>query len=123
MLREEYEVEKLDLSDGIVPDVIDVLLVGKPGSLSAHEQFALDQYLMRGGKVIVLAGRHVIRATQQGLAAVRHETPLFEMLETWGVTVEPALVMDLQNAPFPIPVQEQRGPFRFRRPQRRARHR
>jgi ABC-2 type transport system permease protein len=115
MLREEYEVEKLDLSDGIVPDVIDVLLVGKPGSLSAHEQFALDQYLMRGGKVIALAGRHAIRASQQGLEAVRHETPLFEMLETWGVTAEPALVMDLQNAPFPIPVQEQRGPFRFQR--------
>jgi ABC-2 type transport system permease protein len=37
------------------------------------------------------------------------------MLETWGVKVEPALVMDPENASFPIPVQEQRGPFRFQR--------
>ena len=115
LLGEEYEVEKLDLSDGIVPDVIDVLVVGKPGSLSAHEQFAVDQYLMRGGKLIALAGRHAIQADRQGLRAARHESPLFEMLETWGVKVEPAMVMDLQNAPFPVPVQEQRGGFRFQR--------
>ena len=115
LLQDDYEVTKVDLADGIVPETIDVLVVGKPGALAEKAQFAIDQYLMRGGKLVVLGGRFTIDPQRGGLSAKPHESPAFEMLETWGVTVEPSLVMDTQNAPFPIPVQEQRGMFRVQR--------
>ena len=114
-LEEDYEVERLDLSSGFVPDTIDVLVVGKAGALSEHEQFALDQYLMRGGRVIALAGRYAIDAQRGGLSLSETAPALFSLLEAWGVEVEPALVMDSQNAPFPIPVNEERGGFRVQR--------
>jgi ABC-2 type transport system permease protein len=115
LLREEYEVTRVQLEDGLVPDVIDVLLIGKPGSLSEHQKFAIDQYLMRGGKLIVLTSSHAIRPERSSLVAQRATTPLHEMLESWGVKVDPAIVMDPQNASFPIPVSEQRGGLRLQR--------
>jgi ABC-2 type transport system permease protein len=116
LFGEDHRVEKLDLVDGVVPDHIDVLIVGKPGSLSEEAQFAIDQYVMRGGKLIVLAGRYVIDPSHgRGLSAVPHASPLFDMLRGWGIDVPGSLVMDSQNAAFPIPVEEQRGMFRVQR--------
>jgi len=112
---EEYVVETVDLESGIVPEHIDVLLVGKAGDLDARKQFALDQYLMRGGKLIALAGRFGIDLGRGGLSAARQESALFDLLSTWGVSVDDALVLDPQNASFPIPVEEQRGMFRVQR--------
>jgi ABC-2 type transport system permease protein len=115
LLSEDYEVSRLDLEDGVVPDTIDVLVVGKPGVLSENAKFALDQYLMRGGKLVVLASRFRVSPERNGLVARPAADSLFELLGSWGVDVDPALVMDPQNAPFPIPVTETRGGFRFQR--------
>ncbi|MBW2382876.1 MAG: Gldg family protein [Deltaproteobacteria bacterium] len=115
LFADAYQMERVDLDRGVVPETIDLLLVGKPGALSDEARFAIDQYLMRGGKMIALAGAFTLDTQNRGLRAVRHESPLFSMLEHWGVRVAPALVMDPQNASFPVPVQEQRGPFRVQR--------
>ncbi len=115
LLGEDHEVKRLNLEDGVVPDVIDVLIVAKPGEMSERQKFALDQYLMRGGKMIVLATRFEIHPAQGTLAARAAPESIFDLLGTWGVTVPPALVMDPQNVPFPIPVTENRGGFRFQR--------
>jgi ABC-2 type transport system permease protein len=115
LLSEDYQVERLDLEDGLVPDAIDVLFAGKPGALTAHQQFALDQYLMRGGKLVVLASHFQVAPERGSLLATVSESPVFEMLRTWGVEVGRSLVMDPQNAPFPVPVTETRGGMRFQR--------
>jgi len=115
LLSEEYEVSRLDLADGLVPDTIDVLVVGKAGDMGELPRFAIDQYLMRGGKLVVLASRFRVSPQRDGLRATPASSAIFELLETWGVTADPALVMDPENAPFPIPVTEQRGGFRFQR--------
>jgi ABC-2 type transport system permease protein len=115
VLGEDYQVERLQLEDGFVPAQIDVLLVGKPGAVTDHQRFAIDQYLMRGGKVVVMEGGYRIRAEQGGLSAVAAPGGLREMLAGWGVEVAADLVMDPQNAPFPMPVSEQRGGFRVQR--------
>ena len=115
LLGEDYEVKRLDLEDGVVPDVVDVMIVGKPGEMNERQKFALDQYLMRGGKLIVMATRFEIHPQQGTLAARAAPESIFDLLATWGVTVPPALVMDPQNVPFPIPVTETRGGLRFQR--------
>ncbi|MDP6935209.1 MAG: Gldg family protein, partial [Myxococcota bacterium] len=114
-LGEDYLVESLDLSSGDVPDRVDVLVVGKVGSLSDHERFALDQYLMRGGAVVALAGSWQVDLSQRTLAVVPLDGALAELVEEWGVTVRGGMVLDPENAPFPVPVQEQRGPFMVER--------
>lgn len=114
-LSADFEVKEVDLKDGAVPGDIDVLLVGKPGALDEKQQFAIDQYLMRGGAVIALAGAYRVKPERTGINAIKEADPLFQLLSTYGVDVEQAFVMDPQNTAFPMPVREKRGPFVFER--------
>jgi len=111
LLSADYNVEQANLDSGEVSSSVDVLIVGKPGNLTEKQRFAIDQFLMRGGKVVALASSKSVSAGQQGLQVNDIGDQLNEMLSTWGVEVEDAMVMDPQNAPFPMPVQERRGPF------------
>lgn len=114
-LATDFEFRRLDLDDGVVPGDIDVLLVAKPGALDDKQQFAIDQYLMRGGAVIALAGAYRVKPERTGLNAIKEADPLFALLKSYGVDVEQAFVMDPRNTSFPIPVREQRGAFVFER--------
>jgi ABC-2 type transport system permease protein len=109
-LSEEYEARPVKIDDGVVPSDIDVLIVAKPGVLTPKRQYAIDQYLMRGGSVIFLAGTYMVKPERSGLQAVRQDDTLFDLLKSYGVTVEDAFVMDPRNTSFPIPVQQRRGP-------------
>jgi ABC-2 type transport system permease protein len=111
MLGEEYDVQKLDLSSGDVPDDVDVILVGKAGALDEKSLFALDQFLMRGGTVVALVGAWKTSVGQSGLGVEATDASLRDLVAHWGVEVGPTLVMDPQNAPFPVPVQVRQGPF------------
>jgi len=112
-LRQEYEVRTVDLSTGQVPADIDVLVVVAPQGMSDKERFSVDQYLMRGGSVVVAAGNYGITLDQLagGLALRPLEDGLREMLSDYGIQVEQLLVMDPQNEPFPVPVTRQVGGF------------
>lgn len=116
ILGEDYQVNRIQLEDGLVPADIDAMVVAKPGAPNPHQLFAIDQYLMRGGKLIVLAGGYRINAAREGLSATPSQAgELHQMLASWGVTVGNDLVMDPQNAAFPMPVTESRGGFRVQR--------
>lgn len=49
LLSAQFDVKRLALKDELVPSDIDVLLLGKVGSLTANQRFAIDQYIMGGG--------------------------------------------------------------------------
>ncbi len=115
VLGEFYQIQPTQLEDGYVPDQVDVLLVGKTGAMGPTQQFAIDQFLMRGGAVVALAGAYRVSAGRQGLEASPEDTSLFDLLETYGIRIENSIVMDPVNAPFPMPVTEQRGGFRVQR--------
>ena len=110
-LGQEYEVRALDLTTGQVPSDVDVLVVVAPQNIGDRERFAIDQYLMRGGAVIVAAGNYAISFDQfaGGLALRPLENGLQDMLASYGVQVEPVLVLDTQNEPFPVAVDRQVG--------------
>lgn len=114
-LSADYAFRRIQLDDGVVPGDIDVLIVAKPGELDAKQQFAIDQYLMRGGAVIALAGAYRVKPERTGINAIKEPDPLFALLKTYGVDVEQSFVMDPRNTSFPIPVREQRGAFVFER--------
>ena len=119
VLGDAYEVQRLEPSqiesEAGVPAEVDVLLVGKPGEMSDKAQWAVDQFLMRGGSVVALAGPVSVGATQQGLEATPLDDDLTALLDAYGVELGEGLVMDSQNVAFPIPVIEERGGLRFQR--------
>ena len=113
--RQDFEVKRVKLDDGVVPSDVDVLVVGKAGKLDDKQRFAIDQYLMRGGAVVVMAGAYDIAPSRQGITAKKADPGLMELLEAYGVQIEEAFVMDPKNTSFPVPVREKRGPFVFER--------
>lgn len=112
-LSNEYTVRSVDLQNGQVPDDIDMLLVVAPQNMDDKERFAIDQYLMRGGSVVMAAGNYTVIPDpftgSLGLAPVAEG--LREMLGHYGIHVQEALLLDPQNEPFPITVNRQASGF------------
>ncbi len=105
-LSQDYTVQNVDLSTGAVPSDVDVLLVISPQDFTDRQRYAVDQYLMRGGAVIVVAGNYAISVNQftGSLELTQVEGGLADMLASYGVQVGNSLVMDSQNEPFPVSV-------------------
>ena len=103
VLGQDYAVQSVDLAaaDG-VPSAIDVLLVLKPRDLDETAVYNLDQYLMRGGRVILCTGNYSADLTS-GLRLEPVDSGLGDWLAHKGITVEPTLVLDDRNQPLPIP--------------------
>ncbi|HIJ78350.1 MAG: Gldg family protein [Desulfobulbaceae bacterium] len=113
VLRENYNLAQVDLKSGHVSAEVDVLLLVASQQLTDIERLAVDQYLMHGGSVVALAGSYVLDLAPgaQSLKLSELTEGLGELLSHYGVTVDKALVMDLQNEPFPVPVARDLGGF------------
>lgn len=110
-LAQEYTVRDVDLTNGEPPSGVDVLLLVAPQNLTDRERFAIDQYLMRGGSVVALAGNYAITQDPMSgqLALQQLQGTLGEQLHAYGVNVPATLVMDPQNQPFPTQVTRNAG--------------
>ena len=101
-LRQDYTVRDASLASSVEGD-IDVLLVLKPKGLGEQEVYHLDQFLMRGGRVIVCAGSYETQFGPQGLSVRPLESGLSPWLKHFGVEVTKTLLLDDRNQPLPIP--------------------
>jgi ABC-2 type transport system permease protein len=109
-LNENYEVRPVDLSTGQVPADIDVLFLIAPQNFGVREVFAVDQFVMRGGSLLVAAARYRLTLNSDGsIAVAANEGTLADLLASYGINVEPTLVLDTQNEPFPLPTQRNVG--------------
>ncbi len=115
-LSQEYEVRAVDLAAGFVPLDVDVLIVVAPQNLDERGLFAIDQFLMRGGALVLAAGSYGIEPDQ--LTGWVTAQPLAggvqPLLEHYGFELDRALVLDTQNEVFVVPAQTAQG-FDFRR--------
>ena len=110
-LRENYRIAAVDLKSGLVPENVDLLLLAAPKELTPKQRFAVDQFLMKGGSVVLLTSPYTVARTRAGLAASRYTSGLEPLLEHYGLTVRKTLVLDPQNEPFPVFVNRKAGTF------------
>lgn len=103
-LRAEYDVVSEDLSDGSVSSDADLLLLASPAELDETALFAVDQYLMQGGTVIASTSGWSANLTRNSLDLARKNSGLEQWLTHHGISIGDELVMDPQNAAFPLPV-------------------
>jgi ABC-2 type transport system permease protein len=100
-LAGNYEVRDVQLT-APVPDDVEALVVAGPASLDAKAAEHLDQFVMRGGALVLLDGRFRL-APAAGLSVEKVTTGLESMLQKWGITVEDQMVMDSKSDVFPVP--------------------
>ena len=110
-LRETFELRRLTLDEGRVPNEVDVLIVVAPHNMTDLQRYAIDQFLMRGGSVIVAGGHYRLGLdpAQGGLKLDVNENGIEDMLESYGIIIGDGLVLDRQNAPFPVQTQRDLG--------------
>jgi len=96
-----------------MPDEADLLLLVSPNALDIKQLFAVDQYLMSGGTVIMATSLFDIEFGG-AVTASKNESALLEWLSHHGIEIEKQTVLDPQNASFPIPVDRTVGDFVFR---------
>lgn len=90
-------------------NLYDLLIVAKPTqSFSDQDLYIIDQYIMYGGKVLWLldpldADLDSL-ASRGSMIATRFPLRLDEMLFTYGVRINPNLLMDMRCRPIPIQV-------------------
>ena len=112
-LADQHRVVDAELASGQVPADADLLVVVAPERLDHKSLFAIDQFLMRGGTVLLATAPFAIDF-EQALSARPHDSGLNDWLAHYGLTVQPRMVLDPQNAAFPIPVERPLGGFMVR---------
>ncbi len=110
-LEKQYRVTTVETAPGKpVPEEVNTLVVAKPEGLSARDKYELDQFLMRGGKLIFLLDWVKL---EQGLNAVTIESQAEDLLEHYGVKLSHDLVLDGR---FNAAASFSAGMFNFRVP-------
>jgi len=120
-LQQDYQLFTLDINkQKIIPDTFKALIIVKPSlSFSDDEKFKIDQYVMRGGKLLLFIDD--LHAEQDSLSykpeliAYDRNLNLTDLLFRYGVRVNPDLVMDLQCdfMPFAVGGTPQNPQFEF----------
>jgi ABC-type uncharacterized transport system involved in gliding motility auxiliary subunit len=111
-LKDNYNVVTVDnIAKGTAIDsTLKVLVIPGAVPLSDRSLFEIDQYFMKGGKVIVLAnGMKVEMNSYYGPMAMNIDSKLLDMLEFYGVKVNHDMVVDASCGQVQIP--QKIGPF------------
>ena len=112
-VAEEHRLASVDLGSGQAPPEADILVVAAPERLREKQVFAIDQFLMQGGTVVLATAPFDV-SLQGRISAEDKKSGLADWLAGYGIALEPALVLDPQNAAFPVPVERQAGGFAIR---------
>ena len=112
-LTKQYDFMPVDLSkEHSIPDDIDVLLVIAPTKrFDDTSKYAIDQFLMRGGKIAFLLNKMNASLNSQYRYAQAVDLGLDDMLEQYGVRVNADLIRDARCAN--ITVSQMQGPFQI----------
>ncbi len=73
-LKRDFNVKEIEPNATTIPDDVKVLLVIHPKGISEATQFALDQFVLRGGKLIAFLDpwrRSILRLLRRVLARRR----------------------------------------------------
>lgn len=96
MLSEEFEVVQINFdAEEKIPEDITALIITDTWGISDFGKYLIDQYLMRGGKLIWLIDGITIG---QGLEAYPSLPGVEDMMRKWGVNLDRRLVLDMQAA-------------------------
>lgn len=111
VISQQYEITPVDLSKGepVPQDIAALMVIAPSARFQDSARYQLDQYLMRGGKIAFMLNR--VNANLQMRMGQPLETGLDDLLQEYGVRVNPDLVRDAQCAN--ISVMQQQGAFTF----------
>ncbi len=107
-ITETYDVRAIDQEVDSIDKDISVLMIVNPGELSPRTQFAIDQFVLRGGRALVFIDPYSELGSEAAMQAAASRAPssnipdssnLKKLLNSWGVDMAPhEVVGDLGRA-------------------------
>ena len=95
-LKRDFTVENVPMESESIPDKVQVLLVVHPKDVSEKAQFAIDQFVLRGGKLIAFLDTQCITDNRNpnpmGLN-LGGGSSLPKLLEKWGIGLDTSKVV------------------------------
>ncbi len=113
-ISRDYSIRREDLADGSVTADADILAVIAPHRLGPRSVFAIDQFLMRGGTVIIVTSPYTTELADGELRLQDWDSGLVEWLAFHGIALGESLVLDKQSSAFPAPIIRESGGYTFR---------
>ncbi|MEG3638629.1 Gldg family protein [Magnetococcus sp. PR-3] len=110
-LGESLKITSSTLDKGQVPAQTDLLMVMGPDKLDEKQLFAMDQFLMQGGTVILATSPYDVDLGGSLSVANKHDAGLTAWLAHHGISMEEKMVLDHQKASLPVPVTRYIGPL------------
>lgn len=98
-LRELFEVRSIASGSGAIQGDVDVLMVIHPKDLPPQTLYAIDQFVMRGGKLIAFIDPQAenepsgAQMSQMMGQMAQRSSSLGPLLDAWGVSFDPAMVL------------------------------
>ncbi|HEX5478023.1 MAG TPA: GldG family protein, partial [Burkholderiales bacterium] len=96
-LRREFDVQEVPLATKAIDKDINVLLLIHPRDISPEAEYALDQFVLRGGKLIAFVDPYAYFDQQQpvmpGMPPPATSSSLPELFKAWGVSMDPGKVV------------------------------
>lgn len=97
VMRQLYEVRRVDTMSGEIDSDVDVLVMVHPQGLSEKMLYAIDQFVLAGGEALVFldpnADSLVTRAPQGNLIPAGMSSELPGLLDSWGVSFDASKVL------------------------------
>ena len=97
-IREFFEVESLPPGINQIPEDISILLLVQPTDLSHLAQYTIDQFVLRGGKVLAFVDPNVESVGPVGQMQSGDLSGIRRLMESWGVKLSSSVVGDRESA-------------------------
>lgn len=98
-LKQGFEISVIEKAATSIPDNIDVLLIAQPNGFNPELLFAIDQYVLKGGKTVVFADPNREGVVASGNQEDRAYGPEFtSLLSSWGVEISRDTIVTDRNA-------------------------
>jgi ABC-type uncharacterized transport system involved in gliding motility auxiliary subunit len=90
-IREFFEVRPLEQTITEIPGDIDVLMLAQPNALSKEAVYAIDQYVLRGGRVLAFidpVAETTPPSGPMGMPSMPPAGDILDLLKAWGVSID-----------------------------------
>ena len=109
-LKQDFNVKRVEMDADKIDDDVKVLLVVHPKAISDQAQYAIDQFVLRGGKLVAFldpVSAFAERQQHSTMGGGGNASSLDKLLKAWGVQFDPGKVV--ADMDFKMQLRNQNG--------------
>lgn len=109
-VRDLFTVQSLDPNISVVPAELDILMLVQPDNLSESATYAIDQFVLRGGKALVFVDPNAESRGMGGPPGGGDKQGINKLLGAWGVRMPDGQVVGDRESAARVGLQQEGRP-------------